>query len=113
MKLVFLPEAHTDIERLFEFLLDENPDAAAKAMVAIDEGATKLEEFPELGISMKDDNDRQELFIPFGKSIYVLRYRINLQKKEIVILRVWHGRKNVRNGKPRIQCLCTLAVPRG
>jgi plasmid stabilization system protein ParE len=77
----------------FEFLLDENPDAAAKAMLAIDDGAAKLEDFPKLGISMNDDSGRRELFVSFGKSVYVLRYRINSAKEEIAVLRVWHGRE--------------------
>jgi len=55
MELVFLPEAEADIDRLFEFLVEENPAAAGKAMLAIDEGAKKLERFPELGISMTDE----------------------------------------------------------
>lgn len=93
MELVFLPEADADIDRLFEFLLEENPAAAERAMLSIDEGTKKLESFPELGVSMNDETGRRELFIPFGKSVYVLRYRINLEKQEVVILRVWHGRE--------------------
>jgi plasmid stabilization system protein ParE len=93
MELVILPEADADIDRLFEFLLEENPAAAATAMLLIDEGAKKLESFSELGVSMNDETGRRELYIPFGKSVYVLRYRINPEKEEIVILRVWHGRE--------------------
>lgn len=93
MELVFLPEADSDIERLFEFLLEENPAAAEKAMLSIDAGAKRLESFPELGVSMNDETGRRELFIPFGNSVYVLRYRIYSESDEIVILRVWHGRE--------------------
>ena len=50
MKLVFLPEALEDIERLYQFLVAENPVAAQKAMLAIDEGLTMLSESPYLGI---------------------------------------------------------------
>ncbi len=42
MKLVFLPEALRDIDRLYDFLIDDNPIAAQKAMLAIDEGITLL-----------------------------------------------------------------------
>ena len=51
MELVFLPEAEADIDRLYEFLIKENPLAAEIAMLAIDDGAQKLGIFPELGIS--------------------------------------------------------------
>jgi plasmid stabilization system protein ParE len=93
MDLIFLPEADADIDRLFDFLFKENPPAAEKAMLLIDEGASKLERFPELGVSMDDDTGRRELFIPFGKSVYVLRYRLYHEQNKIVILRVWHGRE--------------------
>ena len=45
---------------------------------------------PELGRPMDDDTKRRELFLPFGASAYVLRYRI--ENQTIVIIRVWHGR---------------------
>ena len=99
MDLVFLPEADADIDRLFEFLLEENPDAAEKAMLLIDEGASKLERFPELGLLMNDDTGNRELFIPFGKSVYVLRYRLHHEQNKIVVLRVWHGREQRSENK--------------
>jgi plasmid stabilization system protein ParE len=93
MDLIFLPEADADIDRLFEFLFHENPIAAHDAMLAIDEGINNLENFPELGIAMDDETGRRELFIPHGKSIYVLRYKLHKEKDRIVVLRVWHGRE--------------------
>ena len=97
MDLIFLPEAEEDIEHLFEFLQKENVNAAARAMLLIDDGARRLEDFPELGRLMDDASGRRELFIPFGKSVYVLRYRLYPERNEIVIIRVWHGRE-VRSG---------------
>jgi toxin ParE1/3/4 len=35
----------------------------------------------------------RELIIPFGRSAYVLRHAISIDRGEIVILRVWHGRE--------------------
>ena len=93
MKVIFVPEADADVDRLLEFLIDENPAAAEKAALAIDAGAEKLETFPELGTPMNDGTGRRELFIPFGKSVYVLRYRIYPEKEEVVILKAWHGRE--------------------
>ena len=93
MELVFLPEAELDIDRLYEFLILENPLAAKEAMLAIDRGSQMLEEFPELGKLMEDFSNKRELFIPYGKSVYVLRYCIDTENKKIVVLRVWHGRE--------------------
>ena len=56
MKLVFLPEALDDIERLYSFLIDAgNPLAAQKAMLALDEGVQMLHESPYLGVPMERD----------------------------------------------------------
>lgn len=93
MELVFLPEAELDIDCLYDFLILENPLATKEAMLAIDSGSQMLEKFPELGKPMEDNSERRELFIPYGKSVYVLRYRIDTENEMIVVLRVWHGRE--------------------
>ena len=93
MKFVFLPEADQDIERLYDFLIDKNPLAAQKAMLAIDEGIRMLLDNPYMGVDMQDRPDYQELFIPFGRNAYVLRYRIDTRNDTLVVVRVWHGRE--------------------
>lgn len=90
-QLVWLPEAKTDIERLYGFLMDKNPAVAERAIRLIQQGAERLLDFPELGQPMQDDTERRELFLPFGAGAYVLRYR--LYEDELVIIRVWHGRE--------------------
>ena len=94
MKLVFLPEAEQDIERLFNFLMDaDRPRSAQKAMLAIDEGIRLLLNNHDIGVTMPERPDYQQLFVPFGKSAYVLRYRIDTAKQVLVIVRIWHGRE--------------------
>jgi plasmid stabilization system protein ParE len=60
-------------------------------MRTIDRGADSLAAFPELERPMGDDTGRRELFVPFGASAYVLRYRIH--HNTVVIIRVWHSRE--------------------
>lgn len=96
MKLVFLPEAVADIDRLFEFLSLNNPVAAQKAMLAIDEGIALIEDSPFLGIEMAEDVRYRQLFVPFGRSAYVLRYRIDTDTDTLAVVRVWHGREQRR-----------------
>lgn len=95
MKLVFLPEALDDIDRLYNFLITEakNPLAAQKAMLAIDEGIHMLLESPYLGVEMEHDPAYRQLFIPFGKRAYVLRHRIDTDNDTLVVIRVWHSRE--------------------
>jgi len=94
VKLVFLPEAVEDIDRLYAFLLPDSPLAAQKAMLAIDEGLAMLQENPFMGPKMEDRPDYRQLYVPFGKSAYVLRYRIHQEQDTLAVVRVWHGRED-------------------
>jgi plasmid stabilization system protein ParE len=88
----WLPEALDDLERLFEFLREKNPDAAARAAQTILDGASLLVTSPRLGRPMPDRTGRRELFVPFASGAYVLRYMLE-QDKTPVIIRVWHSRE--------------------
>lgn len=92
MDLIWLPEARADVQRLFDFLAEANPSAAASAMRAIRGGAARLVEHPRVGQRMDSETARRELILPFGARAHVLRYRI--EGETIVIMRVWHGREN-------------------
>ncbi len=91
MKLVWLPAARDDIRRLVGFLIDKDPRAAERAARAIRLGADQLEQNPRVGRRMDNDTERRELFVPFGVSAYVLRYRIH--SETLVVIRVWHSRE--------------------
>lgn len=90
--LVWLPEARDDVDRLYRFLVEENPRAAEKAMRLIAAGGARLQAHPEVGRSMGDEMGRRELCLPFGSGGYVLRYVITAD--EIVVIRVWHARED-------------------
>ena len=92
MKLIWLPEAGDDIDRLFEFLLEKNPGAARRAVLTIVEGANRLLAHPQSGSRMDDDTERRDLFLPFGAGAYVLRYRVHYET--VVVIRVWHSRED-------------------
>jgi len=92
MKVRWLPEAWQDIQRLYDFLLAQNPGAAARAMDALLDGTDRLAEMPEIGKPMGDDTGRRELYLPFGVGAYVLRYKID--RENVVIIRVWHSREH-------------------
>lgn len=91
MNLVWLLEARSDLERLYDFLIEKNPSAARQSMLIIDEYIDRLMKFPELGTPMNDQTGRRRLFVPFGQNGYEVRYIIN--NKTIIIIRVWHGRE--------------------
>lgn len=91
MKLRWLLAASQDVERLYDFLAEKSPDAAARAMELILNGAESLESMPEMGKPMNDETGRRELYLPFGASTYILRYK--LDGAAIIIIRVWHSRE--------------------
>ncbi len=90
--LKWLPEALDDLERLFAFLREKNPAAAARAAHTILEGADLLLTSPRLGRPMPGTTQRRELFIPFASGAYVLRYMLEVDDTPVII-RVWHSRE--------------------
>lgn len=95
-KVVWRERALGDIDRLYDFLFEKHEETAAKAARVILKGSSLLEESPRLGRPMADGTQRRELFIPFGSGFYVLRYF--LVSDTVVIVRVWHGREDRREG---------------
>ena len=91
-RLIWLPEAATDIARLRRFIQPHNPKAARRAAQCIKAAANQLIEFPEIGKPLQDGTERRELYAPFGNGAYVLRYQ--LKGEDVVILRVWHSRED-------------------
>jgi plasmid stabilization system protein ParE len=81
-------EAAADIQRLYRFLADVNPDAAKRAALAIKDGVKILQQFPEIGrpvIGMS--GDFRDWLIHFGGGGYVARYHLDGQNVTIVLVR--------------------------
>ena len=91
-KIIWLPEALDDIERMYDFLVEKNPAAARNAVLCIKAAAHQLRNFPEIGRRMDEDTDRREVFAAFGAGAYVIRYRLSAAS-EVVVIRVWHSRE--------------------
>jgi plasmid stabilization system protein ParE len=89
-KVVLSRAAERDIERLYDFLVVKSERAAFEATQTIRTGLNSLDRFPERGPERRPGGWR-ELWIPFGASGYVARYRVT--PTQVVILRVFHGRE--------------------
>ncbi|MGE6739939.1 type II toxin-antitoxin system RelE/ParE family toxin [Allorhizobium pseudoryzae] len=94
MKIVILPEARQDLLRLRNFLLVRNPLASQKAMLAIRGGFFLLRDNPDLGVEVEGRPGDRQLFIPFGHSAYVVRYRLDEARDTLIVVRIWHGRES-------------------
>lgn len=87
--------ARADFERLYDFLYEKSPEAAARAAQVISEGALLLETSPCLGRPLQDGTGRRELSLPFGASAYVVNYMLK-DENTVIILRVWNSREQRR-----------------
>ena len=93
MKLIVSRAAAADLERLCSFLAKGDPAAACRAAATLESAIQSLDTLPERGRPSKVPNAR-ELIVPFGRSGYVVRYRYSVERHEVVVLRVWHGRES-------------------
>jgi plasmid stabilization system protein ParE len=61
-------------------------------MLAIDEGLQMLLDMPLIGPPVAGQPGMRQLIVPFGRSAYVLRYRV--EADTLVVVRVWHARED-------------------
>ena len=91
MRIEWLESAIVDLQRLREFILPHNQEAAQRAFKTIKAAVAPLESNPRIGKPVEDLPDYHDLIIPFGTSGYVLRYR--LQGDTVFIIAVKNGRE--------------------
>ncbi len=91
MRVVFLPRARTDLIRLRKFLEPHGEALAARSYDLLFEAALSLADYPDRGQPATRSLYRQ-LAAPFGRSAYVIRYRVDHARSTVVIVRIWHGR---------------------
>jgi plasmid stabilization system protein ParE len=87
-RLIWMPSALLDVQRLYRFLVVNNPDAARRAVKAIRQGVKVLEQQPKVGRPVEDmDNEYRDWIIDFGDSGYVARYRVDPQFVSVLAVR--------------------------
>lgn len=93
MKHVYSAEALQDLERLHDFIAEENPAAARKVASELLDGMRGLRRFPRMGkrVSIAPGHLAPEEIRDWFTGDYVVRYLI--LDERIVILRVWHGKE--------------------
>lgn len=91
MRIEWLDSAILDLQRLRDFILPHNKEAAQRAFKIIRAAVGPVETNPLIGKPVEDLPDYHDLVIPFGASGYLLRYRI--QGDTIFIIAVKHGKE--------------------
>jgi plasmid stabilization system protein ParE len=89
--VVYSSRALAHLERAFEHLRSENPDAALAAAAAIRSAVENLTAHPLLG--RRIHGDIRELVISYGQTGYVALYRFVVPKDEVRILAIRHQRE--------------------
>ena len=90
-QVVVSPEAIKHLERLLEFLGQEDPSAATSAWQAILSGISVLGDHPLIGRHVS--GELRELMISFGRTGYVALYRFMPVTSEVQVLGFRHQRE--------------------
>lgn len=89
--IVYSARSLTHLERAFDFLRLENPDAGVAAAQAIRSAIDNLGAHPLLG--RRIHGDIRELVISYGATGYIALYRFLVPQDEIRILAIRHQRE--------------------
>jgi addiction module RelE/StbE family toxin len=91
-QIVWTETAIDDLNRHYDFIKLNNPDAAARAVQAIVSSGESLQDNPRRGAIVDEIAGLRKLLVSFGKYGYTIHYVI--LEDDVIILRVYHGREN-------------------
>jgi plasmid stabilization system protein ParE len=84
--VVYSARALEQLERAFQFLRDQHPDAAPAAVTAIQSAIDNLAAHPLVGRRIA--GEVRELVISYGRTGYVALYRFVVARQEVRILAI-------------------------
>lgn len=91
-RLVIVPRAQDDLERLADFLLERQPEHAEQTQAVILDGLRILQRQPRIGRPAEDP--LRELVIHRGRSGYVALYHFDAQVDAVLVLAIRHQRES-------------------
>jgi plasmid stabilization system protein ParE len=77
---------------LREFLRPKSQSAARRAGEVLERAIESLSDMPHRGLPVHGTRYR-ELIAPFGRAAYILRYFVDDERGEVIVLRIWHSRE--------------------
>ncbi|MGH6610032.1 MAG: type II toxin-antitoxin system RelE/ParE family toxin [Burkholderiaceae bacterium] len=89
MNVTYSQRALSDLDRLFDFIGEHDPFAAARAAKRITEAVSMLQNHPHVGRPVR--GALRELVISHGRSGYVALYRASADN--VVVLAIRHQRE--------------------
>jgi plasmid stabilization system protein ParE len=91
-QLLYAPRALADLERLADFLLTNDPAAAASTISILVGGLSTLRDHPLIGRNV--EAGLREILISRGRSGYVALYRYDPATDTALVLAVRHQREH-------------------
>ena len=90
----YSPESIDDLHRVVEFVEVKNPYAARRIAIDLQEGVSRLKQFPEIGLPVIKAPDPEKI-----RDLYVGDYTVRylIADETIYILRVWHNKEDEKN----------------
>jgi len=90
----YSPESLEDLQRVVEFIEVKNPYAARRIAIDLQEGMSKLKQFPQIGLPVIKAPDPEKI-----RDLYVGHYTVRylITENSVYILRVWHNKENEKN----------------
>ena len=87
-RLIWSPQAISDVQRLYRFLATKNTEAAKRAAGSIRKGIKLIELQPGIGRPVADmEPEFREWLIDFGASGYVAKYRWDGETAVVLAIR--------------------------
>lgn len=90
-RIIYSGRALDDLERLFRFLAETDPDSAVDAASAIRSAVDMLAAHPLAG--RRVEGELRELVISYGKTGYVALYRFLPVSEQVRVLSLRHQRE--------------------
>jgi plasmid stabilization system protein ParE len=90
-QIIISAKATRDLNKIREYLLQFNSEAAQKAAATIIEATSQLLTHPMLGKPLEDIPEYRELIRPFVSGAYTIRYRMDFDK--IIIVGIKHSKE--------------------
>ena len=96
--VIILPEVYQDLDRIDQFYRAIGAELAERAVDSISQTIETLGDYPGPyrypQFRASHDQDLREAYAPFGKEGFLVRYRIDEQRLELVVYRVHHARED-------------------
>jgi addiction module RelE/StbE family toxin len=87
----YAPRAWSDLQRLVDFLAENEPSAAARTAELIISAVAALQDHPLLGRPV--ESGLRELVISRGRSGYLALYRYEESRDRVLVLTIRHQRE--------------------